>query len=119
MRMLTISLQDSTSALHGMRDSFVRAWHTGEYQGEVLSYATPEQLFSIFTPQRWGLIAYLQRQSKPISVQELACRLKRDPNQVLADVETLLAEGVLEQGEDGVSIPYLEIHTDFTLRKAA
>lgn len=119
MRTLTISLMDSADAIRDMRDSFIRAWNTGEYQGETLSYATPMQLFNIFTQKRWEMIACLQKQQTPVSIRELARQLGRDVHRVHDDVKVLLAEGVLEQDATGVSIPYAEIHTDFILRKAA
>lgn len=76
----------------------------------------PAQLFNIFTQKRWEMIAHLQKQPIPISIRELARQLGRDVHRVHDDVQVLLQEGVLEQNEQGVSIPYAVIHTDFTFR---
>ena len=119
MRTLTISLMNSTDALREMRESAMRAWSTGDYQGESLSYATPAQLFGIFTQKRWEMIACLQKQPAPISIRELARQLGRDVHRVHDDVKVLLEEGVVAQDDAGISIPYAEIHTDFILKKAA
>ena len=95
MRILTISLMDSADAIRDMRESFVRAWNTGEYQGETLSYATPAQLFNVFTQKRWEMIACLQKQQMPVSIRELARQLGRDVHSVHDDVKALLDEGVI------------------------
>ncbi|MBJ6609681.1 MAG: transcriptional regulator [Candidatus Thiothrix moscowensis] len=119
MRTLTIGLMDSASAMRDMRQSAIRAWETGEYQGEALTFATPAQLFKVFTLDRWDVIACLQQQTKPIKLFELSRLLGRNAQSLQEDLDVLLAEGVVEQDEQGISAPYTEIHTDFTLRKAA
>ncbi|MEZ5476575.1 MAG: winged helix-turn-helix transcriptional regulator [Thiolinea sp.] len=119
MRTLTISLTDSEIAMQAMKESFIRATKTGEYQGEAISYATPAQLFRVFTQKRWELIACLQDQSESVSIRELARQLGRDVRRVHDDVQALMEEGVIEKEGTGIHIPFAEIHTDFTLRKAA
>lgn len=119
MRTLTINLTDSKSAMQQMRTSAIQAWKTGEYQDETISYATPAQLFKVFTQKRWEMIAYLQTLQNPVSIRELARKLKRDIRRVHDDVQVLLNEGVIEKDGAGITIPYAEIHTDFTLKKAA
>nr|CAA6815663.1 MAG: Unknown protein [uncultured Thiotrichaceae bacterium] len=119
MRTLTISLMDSKNAMQQMKDSAIQAWKTGQYQGETLSYATPAQLFKVFTQKRWEMIACLQNLDSPVSIRELARQLSRDVRRVHDDVRALTNEGVIEKSSNGISIPYTEIHTDFTLKKAA
>ncbi len=119
MRTLTISLTDSKSAMQQMKASAIQAWKTGEYQGEAVSYATPAQLFKVFTQKRWEMIAYLQTLQNPVSIRELARKLKRDVRRVHDDVQVLLSEGVIEKDDVGIIIPYAEIHTDFILKKVA
>lgn len=119
MRTLTISLMDSQSAMRDMRQSAIRAWKTGEYQGEALTYATPAQLFKVFTLKRWEIIACLQQQENPISLPELSHLLGMSAQPLQEDLDVLLAEGVVERNANGISTPYTTIHTDFTLRKAA
>lgn len=97
----------------------LRAWTTGAYQGEALTYATPAQLFKVFTLKRWEIIACLQAQEQPVSLAGLSRLLGDSPQHLQEDLAVLLTEGVVEQDENGISIPYAEIHTDFTLRKAA
>jgi predicted transcriptional regulator len=110
---------DSQSAMLDMRQSAIRAWRTGEYQGESLSYATPAQLFKVFTLKRWEIIACLQQQEKPVSLLELSRLLGVSTQPLQEDLDVLLAEGVIEQNANGISTPYAAIHTDFTLKKAA
>ncbi len=119
MRTLTISLMDSQSAMRDMRQSAIRAWKTVEYQGEALTYATSAQLFRVFTLKRWEIIACLQQQAKPVSLPELSRLMGASTQHLQEDLNVLLAEGVIEQGANGISTPYVAIHTDFTLKKAA
>jgi predicted transcriptional regulator len=119
MRTLAISLTDSKSSMQQMKASAIQAWKTGKYQGETISYATPAQLFKVFTQKRWEMIAHLQTLQHPVSIRELARELKRDVRRVHDDVQVLLAEGVIEKDGAGIAIPYAEIHTDFTLKKVA
>ena len=119
MRTLTISLMDSASAMRDMRQSAIRAWKTGGYQGEALTYATPAQLFKVFTLKRWEIIACLQAQAQAVSLASLCRLLGVTPQHLQEDLDVLFAEGVIEQDVEGFSIPYAEIHTDFTLKKAA
>ncbi|MGB1258010.1 MAG: HTH domain-containing protein [Thiolinea sp.] len=119
MKILTISLMNSKNAMQQMKNSATQAWKTGQYQGETLSYATPAQLFKVFTQKRWEMIACLQTQKTPVSIRELARQLGRDVRRVHDDVRALTEEGVIEKSSNGISIPYTEIHADFTLKKAA
>lgn len=119
MRTLTIGLMDSASAMRDMRESAIRAWETAGYQGESITYETPVQLFKVFTLKRWEMITCLQQREKPVGIRELAQQLGRDEQSTQDDIKVLLEEGVVEQDNTGISIPFAEIHTDFTLKKAA
>ena len=120
-RTLTISIQrDANATLEGLRNAFTSAWESGTYQGEQRIYGSPEQLFRVFTPARWGVLEALQAQAFPIGVRPLARLLDRDPTAVLRDLNGLAAESVVEQDENGKWLcPFSEIHTDFALIRAA
>lgn len=73
------------------------------------------QLLAIFTPRRWGLLGVL-REDGPMSIAELARRLKRDYKNVYGDVEKLIEWGAVEKDEKGhVVAPYSEIIVDVRL----
>ena len=120
-RTLTISIQrDANTALEGLRSAFSSAWNSGTYQGEQRVYGSPEQLFRVFTPARWGVLEALQAQPAAIGVRPLARQLSRDPTAVLRDLNGLAAEGVVEQDDNGKWLcPFSEIRTDFALIRAA
>ncbi len=73
------------------------------------------QLFSVFTPRRWDLLAVL-RESGPVSIAELSRLAKRDYKNVYQDVEKLSEWLAVEKDEKGrVFAPYSEIRVDVRL----
>jgi len=55
----------------------------------------------------------------PLSIRELARRMRRDVKSVHGDVQALLKAGVFDHVEDGrILFPYDEIHVDFVLHAA-
>lgn len=73
------------------------------------------QLFAVFTPRRWDLLAAL-RESGPMTIAELARRLKRDYKNVHGDVEKLAEWQAVEKDEKGrIVAPYSEIVVDVRL----
>ena len=73
------------------------------------------QLFDVFTPRRWDLLAAL-RESGPMTIAELARRLKRDYKNVHGDVEKLAEWQAVEKDEKGrIVAPYSEIVVDVRL----
>lgn len=73
------------------------------------------QLFAVFTPRRWDLLAAL-REGGPMSIAELARRLKRDYKNVHGDVEKLAEWQAVEKDEKGrIFAPYSEIIVDVRL----
>lgn len=117
-RKLIISITSEADALQSFRAHFLQAIKTGEPQDEHLYFTSPTRLFQKITPKRWELIARLQ-ESGTISIRELARLLGRDIRRVHDDVVSLAEEGIIERSEAGVSIPFDEIHTDFTLKAKA
>jgi predicted transcriptional regulator len=120
-RTLTLSIKKNDQlSLEELRKTVTTAWQTGKYQGEYRAYSSPEQLFRIFTPARWGVLETLQQQSSSIGLRSLARLLQRDPTAVLRDLTALAEENIIEKDETGKWLcPFQIIHTDFTLYHAA
>jgi len=77
------------------------------------------QMLAVFTPKRWELIGVL-RSSGPLTVAELARRLRRDDKNVHGDVESLMEWMTVERDEQGcVFVPWSEIIVDMHLPKQA
>jgi predicted transcriptional regulator len=73
------------------------------------------QLFAVFTPRRWDLLAAL-REGGPMTIAELARRVKRDYKNVHGDVEKLAEWQAVEKDEKRrVFAPYSEIVVDVRL----
>lgn len=73
------------------------------------------QLFEVFTPRRWDLLAAL-REGGPMDIAELARRVKRDYKNVHDDVEKLAEWQAVEKDDKGrVFTPYSEIVVDVRL----
>lgn len=117
-RKLIISITSEQDALQDFKAGFLRAFQTGGYQDEHIYFTSPAILFQKITPKRWELVAKLQ-DIGAVSIRELARLLKRDIRRVHDDVSALITEGIIERNEQGVFIPFSEIHTDFTLKTKA
>ena len=73
------------------------------------------QLFAVFTPRRWDLLAAL-REGGPMTIAELARRVRRDYKNVHGDVEKLTEWQAVEKDDKGrVFAPYSEIVVDVRL----
>jgi len=115
---LIISICSEEQAMDAFKTGFIQAMETTEAQNEYLYFTSPSQLFQKITPKRWELLAKLQ-QTGTVSIRELARSLNRDIRRVHDDVTLLIQEGIIEQQPAGVSIPFSEIQTDFTLKAKA
>lgn len=120
MRILTIRIQpDALAALEQAGQEFTRAWESGEYAGEFMSFESPATLFRLLTPARWGVLDMLQKTGR-CGVRELARRLGRDASAVHRDISALIERGLVEKDEDGkLFVPFSRIHAEFDLAKAA
>lgn len=80
-----------------------------------IGFSDVGQIFAVFTPRRWDLLAAL-REGGPMTIADLARRVKRDYKNVHGDVEKLAEWHVVEKGDDGlVFTPYSEIVVDVRL----
>jgi len=73
------------------------------------------QFFAVFTPRRWDLLAVL-REGGPMTIAELARRVKRDYKNVHGDVDKLSEWQAIEKDKQNrVVAPYTEIVVDIRL----
>ncbi len=87
----------------------------GEAVGEMhITFETWEALAAVMTPKRFALIRHLHR-SPERSVAALARSLGRDYKRVHEDVEALVAAGLIERSEAGLSADYDVIQTRIAL----
>ncbi|NLC36921.1 MAG: hypothetical protein GX772_10860 [Alcaligenaceae bacterium] len=74
-----------------------------------VSFADIGQMFAVFTPRRWELLAAL-REAGPMSISALAKLLKRDYKNVHGDVTALIEWMAIERDEGGlIHAPYADI----------
>ena len=80
-----------------------------------IGFADVGQLFAVFTPKRWDLLAAL-REAGPMTIAELARQVRRDYKNVHGDVEKLIEWRAVERdGQGRISAPYDEIIVDVHL----
>lgn len=93
---------------------FVRVWKTGRGEKAVrITFATPELLWKVMTAKRWQLLRAMCG-AGPLSIREVARRVKRDVKAVHTDVTALLNAGVLDRGKDGrVMFPFDSVKVEF------
>jgi predicted transcriptional regulator len=81
----------------------------------AIGFSDVSQLFGVFTPKRWDLLAAL-REAGPVTIAELERRLRRDYKNVHGDVEKLLEWQAVEKDDQGrIVAPYDEIVVDVRL----
>jgi predicted transcriptional regulator len=80
-----------------------------------IGFAGVGQLFAVFTPKRWDLLAAL-REFGPMTIAELARCVRRDYKNVHGDVEKLIEWQAMEKDDQGrILAPYDEIVVDVRL----
>lgn len=95
-------------------DAVARA-ERGDVAGEThITFENWETLASVMTPKRFAMIRHLHRQAET-SVAALARSLGRDYKRVHEDVEALVAAGLVERSDAGLSADYDEIRTCIAL----
>src|SRR5438094_6316718 len=113
-RLLELRIGDARDAL----DRFEAAWNR-RLEGRrmatlhVLSMGDLSLLLRTLTPARWELLERL-RKAGPLSIYELAKRLRRDYKNVHTDVTALARIGLIERAADGrVSVPWDVVRAEF------
>jgi predicted transcriptional regulator len=97
----------------------VRAAFRGVKEAPRVDFSSPEDLFTLMTPERWGLVRRMAG-AGALSIPELARRVERDPDSVYGDVNALLAAGILYSTGDGrVIFPFKAVHIDVLFEAAA
>lgn len=121
MRTATIQIRrdDDDAVLRDAGAAFVQTWRTGRSTGDLFTFSSPAQLFSVLTPKRWALIERLQA-TGPSSLRGLARALGRDVKRVHEDAAVLLDWGLIERTAQGrLEAPFSVIHAEFDLFAAA
>ena len=90
----------------------------GKRQQPRIDFASAALFFRIMTLRRWEILRAMGG-AGPLSIREVARRVKRDVKGVHGDVQALLKCGVLGKTEGGqVVFPFSVIHVDFMLEAA-
>lgn len=114
--MRTVTLDVSSRESTNRR--FLRAFE-GEAQGDVISFETPALLFKVLSGKRWEVLNAMTG-AGPMTIRELARRLRRDVKAVHGDVTALLNAGILQKTDAGqIVFPFDALHVDFMLKEAA
>jgi len=97
---------------------FVDAWHRAE-RGETfnerhLAFENWDALARVLTGKRMELLRYVRRHDVT-SVRALAKALGRDYSNVHADVQALMAAGLLDASDGGVRADYDAIETKIAI----
>lgn len=80
-----------------------------------IGFSDVGQLFAVFTPRRWDLLAML-REAGPMTIAELARLVRRDYKNVHGDVEKLIEWHAIERNAQGqILAQYDEIVVDVRL----
>ena len=115
-RVLEVRIGPAADAL----DRFEAAWNR-RAEGRparalsVLTLPTLPQLVKTLTPARWALLEAL-RSAGPLSIYELAKRLRRNYKNVHTDVTQLAALGVIARTSDNrVLVPWEVLRAEFAL----
>jgi predicted transcriptional regulator len=90
----------------------------GKKQRARISFATPELLWKVLTAKRWEVLKAMAGQG-PLTIREVARRVRRDVKAVHGDVHALINAGLLDRTETNrVAFPFDAIRVEFTLRAA-
>lgn len=96
----------------------IKAALVGKPQGAFISFISVDLMWKILTPKRWEIIRAMTG-AGPLSIREVARRVKRDVKAVHGDVTALIKAGVINKTEDGkVEFPYDRVHVDFEIKAA-
>ena len=97
---------------------FVDAWRRAElgekFQERHLAFESWDALVRVLTNKRMDLLRYVRRHEVK-SVRALAKALGRDYSNVHADVQALLAAGLLDAADEGLRADYDAIETKIAI----
>ena len=97
---------------------FVDAWHRAKrgesFRERHLAFESWDTLARVLTGKRMELLRYVRRH-KVGSVRALAKALGRDYSNVHADVQALMAVGLLDNTDDGLRADYDAIETKIAI----
>ena len=97
---------------------FVDAWHRAErgdsFHERHLAFESWDALARVLTGKRMELLRYVRRHNVA-SVRALAKALNRDYSNVHADVQALMAAGLLDTTRGGVRADYDAIETKIAI----
>ena len=116
-RILNVTVGEPLESSLARAAQTMEALERGETPAPYFSigFSNIGQLLATFTPRRWDLLAVL-REGGPMTIAELARRLKRDYKNVHGDVEKLSEWQAVERDEKGRAVaPYSEIVVDVRL----
>lgn len=116
MKELKITVGGSFEADAARR--FVAAWHRAErgesFRERHLAFESWEALAHVLTSKRMELLRHVRRH-KTSSIRALAKALDRDYSNVHTDVQALIAAGLLDATENGLSADYDAIETKIAI----
>jgi predicted transcriptional regulator len=106
----------------GMEDEasrrFIDAWHRAEsgetFRERHLAFESWDALSRVLTGKRVELLGFVHR-NEVASIRALAKGLGRDYSNVHADVQALLAAGLLDASDDGLRAQYDAIETKIAI----
>lgn len=116
-RILNVKVGEPLAASLALASMTIEALEQGKPVVPYFSigFADVGQFFAVFTPRRWDLLAAL-REAGPITIAELARRVRRDYKNVHGDVEKLIEWRAVEKDDQGrIAAPYDEIVVDVRL----
>lgn len=121
MKVLEVKVGESIEASLAQFGAALEASRAGKdvppYSG--IGFRTMAQFGEVFTPKRWELVEALKA-SGPLTIYELAKRLRRHYRNVHKDVTALIGWLVIEKDEEGrVFVPWDEIDVRWPLLKQA
>lgn len=90
----------------------------GEVQEPRIEFVSSDFFFRMMTAKRWEIVRAMAA-AGPLSIREVARRVKRDVKGVHGDVRALLDCGVLSKAKTGqVIFPFKAVRVDFMLEAA-
>lgn len=84
----------------------------------TLNFESYDNMHRVLAPSRLAIVKALAGKG-PLSIREVARRVKRDVQAVHRDVTTLINAGVIDRAEKGIEFPYARLHFEFDVSAAA